>query len=979
MNQTIPRIAFIPYPGLRPFSSNEAHIFFGRDDQIDKLLDRLNKSHFVAVVGPSGCGKSSLVKAGLIPALKTGFFLEVGTRWKIVEMRPGDKPFNNLANAINDSFDENNPIGLLIAELKTGKNGLVEALKSYQLEENENYLLIVDQFEELFRYKQNDNVEEVTAFINLLINSSLQRELSLHVILTMRSDFLGECSLFPGLPEILNDTQFLTPRLTREQTQEAIEGPAKVCGGVLEQHLVTTLLNDIKIDHDQLPILQHSLMRMWNLSKDRIKKLGSVERLKIDSLDYLFIGKLKHALTKHADEAYDGLTSKQKKIAEVMFKRLTERNFQLKDVRRPSQIEDITFVARVSFYEVIDTAEIFRSAEYNFITSTDTVLKRSSYIDISHESIMRQWERLDRWIMEEYEAITFYKQLLQAAEKHKKGKTELIRGVDLENALKWKHHQKPNKAWASRYSEEGGYEDVFRFLLDSLSKEKLELQEVRKRDLQQRMKDKEKEEEQKAKAKEREAQLKEEKRLREIAEKNEKEAKEQKKSAEIARLDAERQKRKAEKEKENAEIQSKIVEKQKNEILEQRRKARFLYFFISFLILVLLGGWILERQRSNNIALKVQKNTLTKAIFDQAYNSGDQKLALMLSRDISEDTIKNTIRNLFFFDGFDTSNSFAGDNFSNDTVYRYEFSQDPMTSIGHVFKLYKRGQVKEVLSDTSLIPIGFFSDPSSYFVYLKNRSILVYDIAKNERLAPYILFPDETPIRKFKAFFDKDLHTLYTSINDSIRVLRINKNTRELSEERSQTLDGKRFLFDKTKKIIVLRPNNEILILDIESNSKQNSFRDVDATAYRILRSIDTLIFPIHKKNETLIYNTSTNEIVDTIEATAKDIKYTSDLLNFLYVGKDEIPKLKTKSGNIPFPKNRIQLSALGFIDNNPYFLNVESNNYRLIVFDAKKVSDTISNNIIPFADTWRHIQAKDKKIYFESIPFRYNAYWTLK
>lgn len=89
-----------PYPGLRPFHQDEIDIFFGREEQTDELLRKLSKTRFLGVVGPSGCGKSSLVKAGMIPALETGFMVKAGTRWGISVMRPGSHPIKRLVDAL---------------------------------------------------------------------------------------------------------------------------------------------------------------------------------------------------------------------------------------------------------------------------------------------------------------------------------------------------------------------------------------------------------------------------------------------------------------------------------------------------------------------------------------------------------------------------------------------------------------------------------------------------------------------------------------------------------------------------------------------------------------------------------------------------------------------------------------------------------------------------------------------------------------
>lgn len=456
-----------PYPGLRAFTPEESHLFFGREEQIDKLLEKLDQSHFVAVVGPSGCGKSSLVKAGLIPALRTGFFLNVGTKWRIAEMRPGNDPYKNLSKAILRVFDSDNlSLEYIKAELKRSPQGLLEVIKCEAQRNKGNFLLVVDQFEELFRYKQNNNIDEVTSFIALLIASANQQDIPIHIILTMRSDFLGNCSLFLGLPEILNDNQFLTPRLTREQTKDAIEGPAMVCGGRLEPKLVTNLLNDIGIDHDQLPLLQHALMRMWNLAKKEEEKNTGINPLKMNdefvlTLSYYNkIGRLNEALSQHANEIFDReLNKQQRNIAEVLFKRLSERNAEQKDNRRIASVKDIAKVAGVTTDEVIKIANIFRQAENSFLMpSPEIELTPESFLDISHESLLRQWDKMKEWIAKEYEDATMFKRLEADANDYFNKNGELLTGVDLKNTANWRNQKNINEEWAARYSD--GFEQV---------------------------------------------------------------------------------------------------------------------------------------------------------------------------------------------------------------------------------------------------------------------------------------------------------------------------------------------------------------------------------------------------------------------------------------------------------------------------------------------------------------------------------------
>ena len=262
-----------PYPGLRPFKREESDIFFGREQHVDQLLEKLAQHHFLAVVGTSGCGKSSLVKAGMLPALDAGFLARAGAHWYVVDMRPGHRPIWALAESLLDSQafgaargTEPESLALLNATLRRGPLGLIEALCETPLPERANLLVLVDQFEEIFRYRRDIDSQEADAFVALLVASARHRKVDLYIALTMRSDFLGDCAVFLDLPETINESQFLAPRMTRDQRAAAITEPARVFGGDVEPGLVNRMLNDMGADPDQLPLMQHALMRMWDLA-----------------------------------------------------------------------------------------------------------------------------------------------------------------------------------------------------------------------------------------------------------------------------------------------------------------------------------------------------------------------------------------------------------------------------------------------------------------------------------------------------------------------------------------------------------------------------------------------------------------------------------------------------------------------------------------------------------------------------------------
>jgi hypothetical protein len=238
-----------PFPGLRPFESNEDHLFFGRDGQSDELLRRLRRSRFLAVLGTSGSGKSSLVRAGMLPSLFGGLMTQAGSDWRVALFRPGHDPIGHLASALAseqvlgiDGDDAELQKTIIEATLRRSALGLVEATRQARMPANENLLVVVDQFEEIFRFRRMSKREgpedEAAAFIKLLLEAKRQTDVPVYIVITMRSDFLGDCAQFRDLPEAINDGQYLIPRMTRDQRREAITGPVAVGGGEISGRLV---------------------------------------------------------------------------------------------------------------------------------------------------------------------------------------------------------------------------------------------------------------------------------------------------------------------------------------------------------------------------------------------------------------------------------------------------------------------------------------------------------------------------------------------------------------------------------------------------------------------------------------------------------------------------------------------------------------------------------------------------------------------
>ncbi len=458
-----------PYPGLRPFLETEAHLFFGRDTLVDEMLLRLAESRFLGVVGSSGSGKSSLLRAGLIPRVQGGLSADADGDWRIVTMRPWVDPIGRLARELAQpgilSIDSADPVTPVMVETALRRSGLgLRKLLSRALPRQTRLLVIVDQFEELFRTGSTlpATFGDDAAALVLLLLEAVGEESAVSVLISMRSDFIGECARFHGLPELLSAHQYLVPRMTRDQLAEAITAPAAIAGASVAPRLAQQLLNDVESSQDQLPVLQHAMMRTWN------KWAACNEDRRIDFVDYEAVGSVAHALNNHADQAYESLPEGQpRRIAERIFRAVTDQPPHAQPVRRPLRFAQLIAELGVTEAEASAVIDRFRGGDRHFLVTSDDPLQPTSVVDISHESLIRLWARVRAWLVKETEWKKRYSEIVTAAKRLATGKGSTWRDPELGVARQWMREDGPDEHWALRYGPPEDFQAAARFLATS--------------------------------------------------------------------------------------------------------------------------------------------------------------------------------------------------------------------------------------------------------------------------------------------------------------------------------------------------------------------------------------------------------------------------------------------------------------------------------------------------------------------------------
>ena len=477
--------AAYPFPGLRPFAYADHDYFFGRQDQIYALYRLADRYRFIAVVGSSGSGKSSLVRAGLLPLLDEETAGAGGHNWVWREMRPGDAPLRRLTNLLAGlSHDDDAKVASgrrdrIAAQLVRSSFGIAEALAEARDIAGKSLVLVIDQFEELFRYAPStsggkvlsaDEVrarDEATQFVQLLLEASRAPSSRIHVLLTMRSDFIGDCARFHDLPEAVCEAQFLVPSLTRDQLDEVIREPIAKAGATIEPQLVERLLNDCSTEMDQLPVLQHCLSRLW----DQAAQGEGAGPRHLTEAHYRNIGEFAGALSQHADEILKELPGPKLQWAvEQIFRALSELDKEGRATRRALRFSQLVAETGVEEAAVRQALDRFRAPDCSFLVpppSDVETIEPDTRIDVGHEALLRRWDKVSGrgadlgWLRVEQQAGERYRALLAMAENNV---TVLPSNVVTERLAWWKSNPR-TPAWGERYG--GGFEEVEGLLLQS--------------------------------------------------------------------------------------------------------------------------------------------------------------------------------------------------------------------------------------------------------------------------------------------------------------------------------------------------------------------------------------------------------------------------------------------------------------------------------------------------------------------------------
>ncbi|MHB1354876.1 MAG: nSTAND1 domain-containing NTPase [Anaerolineae bacterium] len=424
-----------PFKGLQQFDEKDADLFYGREALTAKLVGRLRERRFMTIVGASGSGKSSLLRAGMLPALKSSEPLADGTfppkgsqRWLYHLLTPTDHPLAALAASLSRDSASVTTAVTWAEDMGRESMSLLwigRKLLSSETTQSNRLLVIVDQFEELFTLCRNE--AEQAAFINNLLSAVAEPDSPVSVIITLRADFYANCAKFDALRAALEQDQVYIGPMNLEEQRRAIEEPAKRNGYEFERGLVDLIMRDVGSEPGALPLLSHALLETWKHRRGHTLTLES----------YAESGGVHGAIACTAEAVYNQqFTSPQQTLARNIFMRLTELGAGTQDTRRRATLSELVpSVVEAPAVQVVLEA----LADARLITIGEGTA------EVAHEALIREWPALRAWLDESRESIRMGRRLTEATQEWvQNGREEgrLFRAGRLAEVSEWfKVHQ----------------------------------------------------------------------------------------------------------------------------------------------------------------------------------------------------------------------------------------------------------------------------------------------------------------------------------------------------------------------------------------------------------------------------------------------------------------------------------------------------------------------------------------------------------
>ncbi|HSK89147.1 MAG TPA: tetratricopeptide repeat protein [Anaerolineales bacterium] len=424
-----------PFQGLQYFDEKDADRFFGREAVVAKIVGRLTTTRFLTVIGASGSGKSSVVRAGVLPALRRGERLADGSlpptdsgQWDIRILTPSAHPLDALAASLTRDSDSLSAITALHSELVQAPTALSLIARQVLAQNNKKHLLlIIDQFEEVFTQCRQE--DEQRAFIeNLLHAIDPADPQPVTVLVTLRADFYSQLAFHDRLRELVSQNQEFIGAMNREELTRAILQPAALGNWKVQEGLVEVILDDLGSEPGALPLLSHALLETWKRRRGRVLTVSG----------YTEAGGVRGAIAQTAETVFrQRLSPEQQPVARMIFVKLAEMGEDSLDTRRRAAFSEL--ITRATDTSTID-AVLGILTDARLVTTGTLEPGDTRVVEVAHEALIREWPTLRDWLNQNRQGLILHRQLTEDTNdwiKLERDPGALYRGIRLKQTLEW--------------------------------------------------------------------------------------------------------------------------------------------------------------------------------------------------------------------------------------------------------------------------------------------------------------------------------------------------------------------------------------------------------------------------------------------------------------------------------------------------------------------------------------------------------------
>jgi len=457
-------------PGLNHYDDQNSNLFFGRQRQVDDLLSIIQEGRFIGVVGQEGTGKTSLIKAGLIPALKNGFTGAAGKNWSFCYCRPGITPIENLASALSEKHvlgdQDKGSLEMddeIVKLMRKDHSGILNAVSKYSISGDGNLLIIIDKFEDIFGLAEKHKVglaweQEVALFLNNIAKAITTKNASIYVLISMQSDFIPLLYNFRVLHEHISKGLYSVPLFRQDDFHHIVRDSLLYSNYKIQDDALNYIDEKFNQNLRNLPMVQ-LLMKKIQLAHPHD---DNEEYTELTLSNVRKIGDLESLVENDFDQYYNQLPIFDQQVIELLFRNITQpgEGLSMKKPRTLQEIIDVIGIEKPELIRVISNLkntqqgiiDVIEPYQKNVIHFKEAYISDAAVINLSNNYLLRNWSNLLRWIAEEKESADTYVRLSESAKLFQLDQTGYLRPPDLDLVMAWFDKVQPKKIWADQFN-----------------------------------------------------------------------------------------------------------------------------------------------------------------------------------------------------------------------------------------------------------------------------------------------------------------------------------------------------------------------------------------------------------------------------------------------------------------------------------------------------------------------------------------------